>query len=99
HPALDTLSLHDALPIWPGPAWSSGRSDASGGSPDPHASAGFQVKALTRFHVERVVPRVHVADRRNSEALRRVIARCLLCQGVLPDRKSTRLNSSHLGIS
>src|SRR5438045_9075378 len=58
--AIYTLSLHDALPIWPGPSSRSGTAPAGPPSTAPQS------------------------------CIRRTCRR---------DRKSTRLNSSHLGIS
>src|SRR5205814_9756861 len=90
--ALYTLSLHDALPIFSGPAWSS-RADRgasnreASGMPRPLASFSRRTavgllwpRSMTEI-IERLTPlRAARASRER-------------------DRKSTRLNSSHLGIS
>src|SRR5437899_8300854 len=74
HPAttyLYTLSLHDALPIYP--------------PPRRHPLAARPVHRAVQGTVRRPL----ADDERRVQALRQPAA----------DRKSTRLNSSHLGIS
>src|SRR3712207_8351097 len=69
-----TLSLHDALPIWPrrrGDALRRGDRRRGGGRPDRHQHGLPRPEGLQ--------------DRRR--------------RGADPDRKSTRLNSSHANIS
>src|SRR5690349_22152824 len=67
-----TLSLHDALPIWPGRGW-----PRRGGDGDAAAAPGTRRS--------RAAPRT-------ARGARRARARA-------QDRKSTRLNSSHVEIS
>src|SRR5205814_4829399 len=91
--SIHTLSLHDALPILPArscphpcrPLSSHRRRSAAGSASNPSL----------RFDS-------HAADRQIPRAVRQVRR----CETVEPaaqpaglDRKSTRLNSSHLGIS
>src|SRR3712207_8277615 len=82
-PEIYTLSLHDALPIW-GP----------GVTPQPHPSSAWKQPPLT---VPQGTPGTHRTCRRTERRglTDRKRPRC----ASQPDRKSTRLNSSHANIS
>src|SRR5207247_5080207 len=88
HTDLSTLSLHDALPIFPRArvAAPPHRSRAVGPSPREHRGGGHRPRA----HVP-----VAAADRGVDQA---DVARTSVLRAG-PDRKSTRLNSSHEWIS
>src|SRR5207253_9384627 len=79
---LYTLSLHDALPIFP-----------SRGLEARDLSRMIDRDIAQRLQAEKVPPSPLAGD---AEFLRRA---CLDITGVIPDRKSTRLNSSHVAIS
>src|SRR5699024_12328388 len=92
-PVLSTLSLHDALPI----------SRAPGDGPDRRARrpGGLHPAAHPAGHLP--LGPDDRAPRRGglpgSPAVRRAHATCTGCAPTCPDRKSTRLNSSHVSIS
>src|SRR5690606_40598307 len=85
--ALSTLSLHDALPIWPArPA-----DRAVAGPARPLGARAWRTAAVLRaaFSGERpMVSGARMTDHRD-----------VLSRRILLDRKSTRLNSSHVKIS
>src|SRR5439155_23761288 len=87
-----TLSLHDALPIWPLPYGAPGEERAPEGVVRTPAAALAEAQALLDagrpFHAHEVL---EDAWKSAPEAERQ------LWRGL--DRKSTRLNSSHVAIS
>src|SRR5690606_40946267 len=92
-PAFSPLSLHDALPIFPARLLGVGEGRrvldlcaAPGGKTLQLAAAGWQVTSLD-------------ASDRRLDMLRANLARTGLAATVIQDRKSTRLNSSHVKIS
>src|SRR5205814_8419676 len=83
-----TVSLHDALPIWRG-------RDDWGSQPGHRGAVG--ARAVVGADPRR---RDHgVAGPRDLRRRRRGSAPTTARAPTAPDRKSTRLNSSHLGIS
>src|SRR5205807_8671481 len=86
-PETSPLSLHDALPIWDG---------ARRGT--RHAAQGFPpgLGRVQEARLCRASARHRRARRRRGRAVRPTV---LLSRGPRGDRKSTRLNSSHLVIS
>src|SRR5699024_12319678 len=91
--AIDTLSLHDALPIsdWPPPS-----------VPSPDVGSVKLVMSLARTEdIDVPSPTIVPAPKSPSRATYRVVAstRSLSLPGLVRDRKSTRLNSSHVSIS
>src|SRR5205814_10424208 len=96
-PPLSSLSLHDALPI-SAPAQSASRFTRHFALGQYHAAFRLLQRrsSLAEPYPYRIVHRRCWVLRVRDLASRRVaLARC--CYH--PDRKSTRLNSSHLGIS
>src|SRR5262245_63938773 len=89
-PLLSTLSLHDALPILVADLLDD---DRDGGVADALRGADAVFHLAGRAGVRDATPdRERLRHRDNVLAAERVL-------GTVPDRKSTRLNSSHLGIS
>src|SRR5699024_12323260 len=86
-PHLSTLSLHDALPI----------SGMSLNRSTPRA--GIQVGPSTQVKPLATSSRRASAASRSSMLIRSLPHAHRLCGEVSPDRKSTRLNSSHVSIS
>src|SRR5205814_10196331 len=90
-------SLHDALPIWAAPplCWRNQRATCACFKAGTRRVPSETEAVGGRLAVPRVTGRGEARDRRRVAALRHVDA-----HGDPPgDRKSTRLNSSHLGIS
>src|SRR5690606_40889727 len=89
-PGTSTLSLHDALPIFPGHADRPARRGASPArrARRPHVRLGRQGTSL------------HLEPRQSVSAAAQARSGSAVLPGVFPeDRKSTRLNSSHVKIS
>src|SRR5699024_11741235 len=84
--ALSPLSLHDALPILPGLSGPAVPAPLRGGGPDlPPADQPYLRDHQPPRHLRRHARRAGAAGQSD--------------RFVRPDRKSTRLNSSHVSIS
>src|SRR5207249_10896118 len=86
---IDTLSLHDALPIWVLDA-DGGRSPAPGLARARPAPRGAPRRGPGVSQADLSIPFRRRAGRAMEDAF---------LQEALTDRKSTRLNSSHVSIS
>src|SRR5690606_40699256 len=96
-PALSPLSLHDALPIYAAIARHEDEiasGDVTQGAGDDPADAGAKTYEREREIALTLNARDLVAQ--NERAIARIDAGTY---GVCEDRKSTRLNSSHVKIS
>src|SRR5439155_22548956 len=85
-PHTPTLSLHDALPISPAAAGSAAPAHDGAGAPDDHPAGALADDLAAPHHDPTGAPvsaTAHADDHAASAA----------------DRKSTRLNSSHVAIS
>src|SRR5207249_10099328 len=89
--SICTLSLHDALPIYFGQ-----RAGRPRGGMGPGAAGGGQVRARLFLRPRGIRLEQRGTDAANERANRKRIARAA---GRIRDRKSTRLNSSHVSIS
>src|SRR5439155_20354410 len=89
---LSTLSLHDALPICPGP-----------GSAGDHLQRNrlIELQVTCEAHQRRGPTPVHGLELEQTAQIvaRSGIHRVASRGGCIEDRKSTRLNSSHVAIS
>src|SRR5205814_3372617 len=96
-PAPPPPALHDALPIYAGGA----RREGPVGEHDGVAAGGQGVPQprAVRRHELHGTPRVRGRERAVSQELRADERRTPGAEAEPIDRKSTRLNSSHLGIS
>src|SRR5207249_10195792 len=96
-PALYTLSLHDALPICLAPAPALLQRQKSAGMADAarvewgHGSRSCRGRAAYRDECDSAIGQ--------NDAQRRFGGEAETLIGARPDRKSTRLNSSHVSIS
>src|SRR5699024_11510666 len=88
--AISTLSLHDALPIWR----SSSALDASTVFGNPAGMSRLGHRQVTGG-LALIDPHVKIKHGRTADA----VGNAPGLQGVPRDRKSTRLNSSHVSIS
>src|SRR5207253_10647643 len=92
-PRLSTLSLHDALPIF-------GRVEVAGDDRLIHGGHWRRHTEAASRHRGHGLPRTRGQRDSHSDRERRPLAastRTTACRP--PDRKSTRLNSSHVAIS
>src|SRR5690606_41960395 len=94
-PALYTLSLHDALPIFETCMDLVPLAEGEGGS----LSSGYQWRLRPRPDSDGRYGRIQAIDVATGETLWTERQRAPQSTGVLADRKSTRLNSSHVKIS
>src|SRR5690606_41643576 len=91
-PSLSPLSLHDALPI-------SGAGRTAAGDPARRRGLRAGRGGAHRRLMKDGRPALRGAGRGKSGGGRSRLAERALLAGVLLDRKSTRLNSSHVKIS